>query len=344
MFCLGVSDFDEQYLDDYRELNIKWAKFGKHHPGGDRIEQVSDIVSQAAHMAELGITPIFDLRTTAPELYQHMLPNQPDLSKLFTTPPERFWDWLLEIEPEEYTRLTDGNNPPVDRFYCDWILEVVKACLPYTNTFEIWGELQCPILTQHSLPPDRYGAWLRYLKKRWPQGALLANGGLGIGPWKEAELQQLDDAGAFDCIDILNIHPFSFQNDPLVQAKFFDWLCAACRYMLRRNGKDIPIMATEWGYPSGVKASASMLLTSGVYPINIPVVSEEEQDRLINASLRVFYHYDVGPICLLSRDLVSETQPTFWAYHCGIYRTDGSKKPSWNTVRMWGNAEKIGLR
>ena len=230
----------------------------------------------------------------------------------------------------------------MDEEFLAYCLSVMERLGEQCQTYEIWGEPQCPLLTGGRIPPIRLAAWLHFLKQRAPKNIRLLNGGLGIGPWKDVELQQMMSAGTIYAIDAMNLHPFSFQGDAQVQAKLMDWMMASVKYLAKKHGKPgLPIAITEWGYPSSVAVNEASLLTSNSMPTKIWPATEQEQADIIDQSLRVFHDYKVDPVCMITRDQDMNDDEhaelkNFWGAHCGIWRHDFARKPSYVVVKKWG--------
>lgn len=348
-FALGVCDYWNELDDLYKELNVTHVKLPLGY--SCTVEEGKEAI---APMLNAGLEPIIDIRTDRAFLVKGFLANCPNCQA----------EYRIENETpntDKACRLCETELPIVTRFQCQqmiteqdrlfvgWASNLIRGLWPDVKVFEGWGEPQCPILTAGCLAPPRLAYWLAMLKKLMPTGAQLTNGGLGIGPWKDCELQQMMGAGTMQACDSLNLHPFSFQEDPLVQAKMYDWLMAMSIYQMEKwCGRQLPIIITEWGYPSGVGAWEGSLLASSVMPTGIKAVSEADQAELIDASMEVFWYYDVGPVCVMLRDLDNEERPEFWGFHAGAL---GAKmhenphdwksyaKPSLKVYEKWGNTK-----
>ena len=340
-FALGVCDFWDRYKNIYEELNVQWAKFPVGYPA--TVEEGLETVAPA--LAQ-GIEPILDLRTYKDFIGKGIISNCPNcqleyrLAKEWPACPQCKTPFI--VIPKQAREEMIRNQ---DIEFIGWVTHHMQGLFPKVKIFEIWGEPQCPLLTSGCLPPVRLANWLQCLQKAKPEGAWLVNGGLGIGPWKDTELVQLMQVGTMQWCDALNLHPFSFQESPPVQKKFFDWMLVLAQYLLKKHGRpDLPIMVSEWGYPSGVGAWEGSLLASSVMPIGIEAIPESRQAQMLNVCLDIFARYDVGPVCLMTRDLegagVPQANPSFWGFHCGIIRSDETQKPSYKVVKAWGQRVK----
>ena len=315
-FSLGTCDFNEAKAEAYADLGITVAKTAV-GMGGPRSEWRSTIEP----IVRAGLEPIVDLRTEASELFRGEWEG-------YAVPPHLPW------KP-----IPGGFEKDFIKFCSDFMREVYPAC----TAFEIWGEMQCPILTSFGnkrglLPPNRYVYLLRKIAELADKESVLTNGGLGVGPFKEAEMEQMVGFGALKFVQAFNLHPFAFQHDPWVMWKFYDWMLTAAYSLARKAGCDgIYVMATEWGYPSTVAASDGIMLRSGVLPVGIRPATEEQQAEIMDACLEIFWQMDMGPVCLMTQDVADEGPGKFfWGNWCGIWRADGTRKPAYDVVKKWG--------
>ncbi len=350
-FALGTCDYWDKHDEMYKELGIRWIKQPAGYPADP--DHVLECIQAPV---KAGLEVILDLRTETEFLFPGIISVCPSCGARYRVAeqdrpcrtmvaPGQPCDQTIKGMPlEEAERLLTGQ----DIAYVTWVYKVMEKVREVCHTIEVWGEPQCPLLTASALPPKRLTAWMANIRRvKFPETVLM-NGGLGIGPWKDVELMQLVTAQTLRHADMLNLHPFSFQGDPDVQVKLYDWMLSSCRHLMQKyDGIRLPIAISEWGYPSGVGAWEGALLASGVMPMPIEAVSENQQAAIMDACFRLFKNYDVGPICLMLRDqqhLNADGSPApqanFWGFHCGVLRFDESRKQSYDVLYKWGHIEE----
>jgi exo-beta-1,3-glucanase (GH17 family) len=150
-----------------------------------------------------------------------------------------------------------------------------------------------------------------------PKGFVLASGmGPSDSPWPVDFLERMYEAGAKDCMDAANMHPYSFPDQPM---RADDWnsfsnLPKLHQVMVDHGDGAKKIWLTEYGAP-----------TFG-NPTDNRSVSESEQARMISGAFAQVKQWSwAGPLFVF--DWVDSRDGAF-----GLLRSDGSAKPAYSAL------------
>lgn len=191
--------------------------------------------------------------------------------------------------------------------FAHYVYQVVSRYKDRVHFWEIWNEPNIPTFWKPKPDPQQYALLLKSAyasaKRADPEAKIIG----GVTSMADLNfLEAIYRAGAWDSMDIVSIHPYSFGGSPTEQR--LDLILNTVHNFMRKIGRPKPLWITEIGYiartPDEEKVQASNLIQA--YAI---ALSHQVQ--------KVFW------FCL-----------TDWEEQWGILKADGQPKAAYQAYRL----------